>query len=72
VLFVGDSPEHDIAGARPLGMHTALIVDAGVEPPGNRGDMAESLTRADHVIQSLDELIGIVDAGLSAGADAKS
>ena len=57
VLFVGDSPEHDIAGARPLGMRTALIVDEGIEPPGQRGDVAQSLTRAHHEIRSLSELV---------------
>ena len=61
VLFVGDSPEHDIAGARSVGMCTALIVDAGVAPPGNRGEMDESLTRPDHTIRSLDELIAITE-----------
>jgi HAD superfamily hydrolase (TIGR01509 family) len=34
-VFVGDSPEHDIAGARRLGMHTILISDPGVEPPAS-------------------------------------
>jgi HAD superfamily hydrolase (TIGR01509 family) len=34
-VFVGDSPEQDIAGARRLGMHTILISDAGVEPPAS-------------------------------------
>ena len=59
VLFVGDSPEHDIAGARPLGMTTALIVDAGIEPPGQRGGVKESLTRAHHQISQLSELVPI-------------
>lgn len=34
VLFVGDSPEQDIAGARALGMTTALIREEGAPPPG--------------------------------------
>ena len=37
VLFVGDSPEHDIVGAAALGMQTALIVDGGMEPPLQTG-----------------------------------
>jgi len=35
VLFVGDSPEQDIAGARALGMTTALIREEGAPPPGS-------------------------------------
>ena len=33
-VFVGDSPEHDIIGARRLGMETILIRDEDVETPG--------------------------------------
>ncbi len=62
VLFVGDSPEHDIAGAKPLGMKTALIFDEGIQPPGQLGGVAESLTRPDHEISSLSQLIPIVHA----------
>jgi 2-haloalkanoic acid dehalogenase type II len=35
VLFVGDSPEQDVAGARALGMTTALIREEGAAPPGS-------------------------------------
>jgi HAD superfamily hydrolase (TIGR01509 family) len=35
VLFVGDSPEQDIAGARALGMTTALFREEGAPPPGS-------------------------------------
>ncbi len=52
VLFVGDSPAHDIAGAKPLGMTTALITDHDGPPPE---------PRADHLIRSLPELLAIVD-----------
>jgi HAD superfamily hydrolase (TIGR01509 family) len=33
-VFVGDSPEHDIVGARRLGMRTVLIREDEVETPG--------------------------------------
>ena len=56
-LFVGDSPEHDIAGAAPLGFTTVLILDGGLEPPLQTGK--ETLT-ADHTIASLEELNSIV------------
>jgi HAD superfamily hydrolase (TIGR01509 family) len=58
VLFVGDSPEHDVAGARPLGMTTALIREPDAETPGGGfGDAPE----AHHVIASLSELVPIID-----------
>jgi HAD superfamily hydrolase (TIGR01509 family) len=55
VLFVGDSPTHDVAGASALGMKTALIVEPEAEPPGQLGDAPA----ADHEIRSLTELLGI-------------
>lgn len=57
VLFVGDSPEHDIAGAAALGMHTALIVDADLPPPlqSSRGGVD-----ANHRITTLRELCALV------------
>ena len=35
VLFVGDSPEQDIAGARAVGMTTALLREPSSPPPGS-------------------------------------
>ena len=35
VLFVGDSPEQDITGARALGMTTVLLREEGAPPPGS-------------------------------------
>lgn len=57
VLFVGDSPEHDIVGANAAGMRTALIIEKGIEPPLQTGRDA---VVPDHTIHSLGELRGIV------------
>lgn len=57
VLFVGDSPEHDIAGAAALGMHTALIVDPALPPPLQSG---RGGVEAHHRITALRELCDIV------------
>jgi len=57
VLFVGDSLEHDVAGARPLGMRTALIVEPGVTAPGSG---AASAVEPHHRIESLSELLELV------------
>jgi len=54
VLFVGDSPRHDFAGAKPLGMRTAWIQERHEELP-------EAL-RPDHVIAEIPELLGVVGA----------
>jgi 2-haloalkanoic acid dehalogenase type II len=58
VLFVGDSPEHDIAGARALGMTTVLIPEVGAEPPGKGTSRAG---QPHHVIRSLPQLLDLVD-----------
>jgi len=50
VVFVGDSPWHDVAGANALGMTSVLIGEApGADAPAAR-----------HVIKSLGELLDIV------------
>lgn len=59
VLFVGDSPDHDVAGAAPLGMKTALIVEADAGPPGQRDDGAPP-PKADHEIRALSELLDLL------------
>ena len=57
VLFVGDSPEHDILGANAAGMRTALIVEEGIEPPLQTGiDVVDP----DHTIHSLSDIKLIV------------
>lgn len=57
VIFVGDSPEHDIAGANLQGMTSVLIQEKGIEPPMQRG--FGHATPA-HTISQLAELKGIV------------
>lgn len=54
VVFVGDSPYHDVAGARPLGMTTVLINDTPERPV--------EAAAADHVIAAIPELLHIVRA----------
>jgi 2-haloalkanoic acid dehalogenase type II len=56
VLFVGDSPAHDIAGASRMGMRTALILEEDAPPPGQFGDAPA----ADHEIRALAELVPIL------------
>ena len=53
VLFVGDSPEHDIVGANRAGMNTVLIVEDGIEAPLQTG---HRLVDPDHLIRTLNEL----------------
>lgn len=57
VLYVGDSPFHDVKGARGVGMSTALIVEEGVTAPG-QGD--GKVPEPDFTIQHLTELLDIV------------
>ena len=52
VLFVGDSPEHDIAGARAVGMTTVLIRD-------EENPIASGNTLPHFHIEELGELVGI-------------
>ena len=59
VLFVGDSPEHDIDGAARVGMRTALIVNPGSEPPLQSGRARHA---PDHVIHDLRSLVELLDA----------
>jgi len=61
VLFVGDSPAHDIAGARAVGMKTALIRDD--ENPVAAGDETP-----DYRIDQLSELLGIAGANGSSAS----
>lgn len=54
VLFVGDSPEHDIIGAKLAGMRTALISDNGNPPPMQTG---RASAEADYNVESLTGLL---------------
>ena len=57
VLFVGDSPEHDIAGAHAVGMATALMLNEGDGPPLQSKRV--SIT-PDYTIRGLSELTQLV------------
>jgi len=57
VLFVGDSPEQDIAGARAVGMTTALLREPGAAPPGSGVGEAG---RPHHEIVELAEVLPLV------------
>jgi putative hydrolase of the HAD superfamily len=58
VLFVGDSPEHDVQGAFEAGMRTVLIREDGVQPPLQAG---KQTVEPDCVISALAELKELVD-----------
>lgn len=54
--FVGDTPDHDIAGAEAVGMRTVLIV----EPHDIPTRSPTSSQRADYVIREFPELLDIL------------
>jgi putative hydrolase of the HAD superfamily len=58
-LFVGDSLEHDIAGAHAVGMRTALIGEPGTIAPLSHG--LEAPVDADFTIHDLVDVLAIVD-----------
>ncbi len=58
ILFVGDSPEHDIQGGYSAGMQTALIAEPGVQPPLQTG---REQVAADYKISALADLLDILD-----------
>lgn len=57
VLFVGDSPEHDIHGAKSVGMRAVLIREADFTPPLQTG---RKTLAPDHEIATLSELKDII------------
>ena len=58
VLFVGDSPQHDVTGAARAGMRTVLIGESGAVAPLSLGLDA---TDADFEVRTLIEILAIVD-----------
>ena len=54
VVFVGDSVEYDVAGAKALGMTTVLITEGPSQVDG--------VADPDHVIEAIPELLPIVSA----------
>ncbi len=57
VLFVGDSPEHDVTGAQAIGMQTALVRNGGLTAPLQSG---KETREPDHTIDMLSELVALV------------
>lgn len=53
IAFVGDSPAHDVAGARAAGMRTILIGDGAIAPLS--ADLPAD-TRPDAVVQELSQI----------------
>jgi HAD superfamily hydrolase (TIGR01549 family) len=62
-IFVGDSPRHDIVGARKAGLG-AVLIDDGEQPEGwaTYAGASGPEAKPDFVIRDLSELRGIVDA----------
>jgi putative hydrolase of the HAD superfamily len=65
-LFVGDSLQHDIAGASASGLRSARIIEEGVTTPLTSG--LEITAQPDYEIRALSELIGIVESLSAASA----
>jgi putative hydrolase of the HAD superfamily len=59
-LFVGDSLQHDIAGASASGLRSARIIEEGVTTPLTSG--LEITAQPDYEIRALSELIAIVES----------
>jgi putative hydrolase of the HAD superfamily len=59
VVFVGDRPHTDLAGARAAGLRTVLLAD-GVAPRGEARTPADD-PRPDAVIGRLGDLVGVLD-----------
>ena len=58
VLFVGDSPEHDVNGASSVGMRTVLIRNGNLEAPLQSGKETQT---PDYVVEHLSEIVSLVD-----------
>jgi len=57
ILFVGDSPEHDILGANQAGMKTALLAEPGIVAPLQSG---KKTVAPDRKIDALSDLLEIL------------
>ena len=57
ILFVGDSPEHDIKGANEMGFRSALIRDGNLPPPLQTKKFKQT---ANYQINSLTELLEVL------------
>lgn len=66
-VYVGDSPHHDVAGARAAGLRSVLLGEPGSTAPLSRGLGAPP--DPDHVVASLIEVLSVVD-DLNAGGRA--
>lgn len=60
VLFVGDSLQHDIAGASAAGLRSARIIEEGVSTPLTSG--LKITAQPDFEINELAQLIGLVES----------
>jgi len=52
IIHVGDNPQHDIRGARDMGMHTVWMNARKIDWPGGE--------RADREIENLQQLPGAI------------
>ncbi|MGI9621972.1 MAG: HAD family hydrolase [Acidimicrobiales bacterium] len=59
VLYVGDSPHHDVVGAHGAGIRTVLLTDHDGAIPLSSG--LHSGVEPDYRIESLTDVVGIVD-----------
>jgi putative hydrolase of the HAD superfamily len=59
-LFVGDSLEHDVAGAEAVGLRSARIIEEGIVTPLTSG--LQVTAQPDYEISALIELVGIVES----------
>ncbi|MEM7220437.1 MAG: HAD family hydrolase [Pseudomonadota bacterium] len=59
VLFVGDSLQHDVAGADAIGMRSARIIEDGVTTPLTHG--LAITAQPTYEIEALTQLLSIVD-----------
>jgi 2-haloalkanoic acid dehalogenase type II len=67
-LFVGDSLQHDVAGAHKAGLRSARIVEEGIVTPLTGG--LEVTAQPDYEIGALSDLLHIVDSAKAESASA--